>query len=257
MFRFTPAVLNILIINVVIFIVQSLFGVNLIGMLGLRYIEAETFAVPQFVTHMFVHAGLSHVFFNMLGLAVFGPWVESRYGTKNFLILYFVCGIGAGMLYSGFHYTELKSMEKEVAAYAQDPNPDSFVQFLRNHNETYYAQSMEFIEQYDKAPDNPAIKQNSITRLEQFYYYRSNTPMIGASGAVFGIILVFGLLFPNVELMLLFPPIPIKAKYIVIFYGLTAVYGIIQRAEGDNVAHFAHLGGMLFGWLMFTYWKKN
>lgn len=257
MFNFTPAVLNILIINVVIFAVQSLFGINLISMLGLRFIEAETFAVPQFVTHMFVHAGLSHIFFNMLGLAVFGPWVEKYYGTKRFLIMYFVCGIGAGMLYSGFHYVELKDMEEEVITYSQDPTPDGFVQFLRDHNETYYTQSLDFIQQYDEYPDNLNIQQQSITRLEQFYYYRSNTPMIGASGAVFGVILLFGLLFPNMELMLLFPPIPVKAKYIVIFYGLTSVYGIIQRADGDNVAHFAHLGGMLFGWLMFMYWKKN
>jgi membrane associated rhomboid family serine protease len=253
----TPVVRNLLIINIGLALIQGLFNIDLISIGGLRYIHAETFYPFQFFTYMFIHArGFGHIFGNMLALFIFGPWLERVWGSQRFLVFYLVTGLGAGVLWSGINYFEVKAIEKDAEAYYDDPNPERFNKFIIDHWQLNN-QTESFVEAYASNPDNPSYKAESIELVRQLYYRNANIPMVGASGAIFGILMAFGLLFPNVMLMLLIPPIPIKAKYFVLLYGLYELYATIINTPGDNVAHYAHLGGMLFAFILVRHWSKR
>jgi membrane associated rhomboid family serine protease len=225
----TPAVKNIIIINVLIFIacfVVPGLADNLTG----YYFASPNFRPWQIVTHMFMHSmsDFTHIFFNMYALYLFGTALENYWGTKKFIFYYMTCGIGAFFLHMSVSYFEIQKMMQTLS---------------------------------DKE-----IYQVMITGLEEGRSYKVqmvelysaiNTGVVGASGAVFGVLLGFGMLFPNTELMLLFPPIPLKAKYFVMIYGAIEFYLAMRQTAGDNVAHYAHLGGMIFGYLLLKYWQKN
>ncbi len=252
----TPVVKNLLLLNIVLALIQGFFNIDLINIGGLRYIHAETFRPYQFFTYMFIHAGFGHIFGNMLALFIFGPWLERTWGSQRFLIFYLVTGIGAGVLWSGINYFETRKVQNDAMYYQVDPNPEKFNQFIINH--WYLNNDLErMIEQYAANPDNPQLEQESTYIVEKIYEQKANIPMVGASGAIFGILMAFGLLFPNTTLMLIIPPIPIKAKYFVLLYGVYELYAVIQQAPGDNVAHFAHLGGMLFAFILVRSWSKK
>ncbi|MGB3618791.1 MAG: rhomboid family intramembrane serine protease [Catalinimonas sp.] len=263
-FQLTPVVKNLLLINVGLLAAEylmvsdsSMFSSLFAQWFGLRYVLADSFRPWQFLTYMFIHAGLSHIFFNMLGLFFFGPLLERFWGSKRFLIFYLATGLGAGVLYSAINFYETYSFEQEVDAYVRDPNPDDFVKLVRDHEEIFYGVSDAAIESFARYPDNADLQVQTVRVANEALLRKENLPMIGASGCVFGILAAFGLLFPNTKLFLLFPPIPVKAKYIVIFYGVTALFGAIRDAPGDNVAHYAHLGGMVFGWLLVMLWGRD
>jgi membrane associated rhomboid family serine protease len=194
------------------------------------YFASPNFRPWQIVTHMFMHSqyDFTHIFFNMYALYLFGTALENYWGTKRFVIYYMTCGIGAFFLNMGVSYLEIQKMMSVLS---------------------------------DKE-----IYQVMITGLEEGKAYKVqmvdlysaiNTGVVGASGAVFGVLLGFGMLFPNTELMLLFPPIPLKAKYFVMIYGAIEFFLAMRQTTGDNVAHYAHLGGMLFGYLLLKYWQKK
>ncbi len=250
----TPVVRNLLVINIGLALIQGLFNLDLISIGGLRYIHAETFYPFQFFTYMFIHArGFGHIFGNMLALFIFGPWLERVWGSQRFMVFYLVTGIGAGILWSGVNYFEVKGIEKDAEAYYNDPNPEKFNKFIIDHWQLNN-QMENMIESYAAEPENSRYESETISIVQQLYWRSANMPMVGASGAVFGILMAFGLLFPNVMLMLLIPPIPIKAKYFVLLYGLYELYMTIQQSPGDNVAHFAHLGGMFFAFILVRHW---
>lgn len=258
--RITPVVRNLLIINVGIYFLSRIFNLNLNEYLSLRNLHSEYFLPFQFFTYMFLHGGTWHLFSNMFGLFIFGPLLEQFWGPKRFLIFYLVTGIGAGILYSAVNYYETNRFEKAVEAYNADPSPGEFKYILEkkaNIDIQRNAQINSFIYDYNDNPDNASYISESKQILRQIYYLQSNSQMVGASGAIFGILLAFGMLFPNTTLMLLFPPIPIKAKYFVAIYGFIELFAGIQRAAGDNVAHFAHLSGMLVAFILLKIWQKN
>ena len=225
----TPAVKNIIIINVLIYLACFVVpGLN--DALTGYYFASPNFRPWQIVTHMFMHSmsDFTHIFFNMYALYLFGTALENYWGTKKFVIYYMTCGVGAFFLHMGVSYFEIQKMMQVLS---------------------------------DKE-----IYQVMITGLEEGRSYKVqmvelysaiNTGVVGASGAVFGVLLGFGMLFPNTELILLFPPIPLKAKYFVMIYGAIEFYLAMRQTTGDNVAHYAHLGGMLFGYLLLKYWQKN
>jgi membrane associated rhomboid family serine protease len=197
-----PVVKNLLIINGMFFVVTYFFGVNLQNALGLHYFSSVYFQPYQFVTYMFIHAGPSHIIFNMFALWMFGYLLENVWGSKRFLTYYIITGIGAGLVQTLVFY--LTYAPWEIMALSHNPN--------------------------------------AVT--------------IGASGAVYGILLAFGMMFPNMLVYIYFL-FPIKAKWIVILYGAIELLSGISNRPGDNVAHFAHLGGMLFGLVLILYWKKK
>ena len=258
MFHLTPAAKNILIINGIIFILSDFIGLRtyIIESFGMRYFHSEYFQPYQILTYMWVHAGFGHLFSNMFSVLVFAPILERVWGSKKFLIFYLVTGIGAGILYSGINYYENYSFEVKVKSYEQNPSPESFRKLVINNSSEYYNQLYDFIDSYEQNPSN-SNDNLSIAYANDLLKVKSDVPMVGASGAVFGILLAFAMLFPNMKLMLLFPPIPVKAKYLVLVYGIYELWSEINRMPGDNIAHFAHLGGMLIGYLILKYWKRK
>jgi len=258
MFHLTPAAKNILIINGIIFILSDFIGLRsyIIESFGMRYFHSENFQPYQILTYMWVHGGFGHLFSNMFSVLIFAPILERVWGSKKFLIYYLATGIGAGILYSGINYYENYSFEVKVKSYEQNPSPESFRKLVLNNSSEYYNQLYDFIDSYEQNPSN-SNDNLSIAYANDLLKVKSDVPMVGASGAVFGILLAFAMLFPNMELMLLFFPIPVKAKYLVLVYGIYELWSEINRMPGDNVAHFAHLGGMLIGYLILKYWKRK
>lgn len=234
-FGLPPVVKNIIMINILMLLAsyaaQSVFGIDLNSLLGLYFPKSEQFMPVQIVTHMFMHGGFWHLLFNMYALYIFGQVLENVWGPKRFFIYYMVCGLGAAFIHESvilFQYNKLMTII----------SPDQ-VQLVLNEGTQYFNEGKVFTDETMK----------SLQIL-------LNTPTVGASGAVFGILLAFGVLFPNTQLMLLIPPIPIRAKYFVMIYGAIELYLALTQ-PGSNIAHAAHLGGMLFGYLLIRYWRKT
>lgn len=226
---------NLLIINVLMLLATFVAyqgGVNLAEILGLHHWASEAFRPHQLITYMFMHGGLAHLFFNMFALYMFGRVLEQVWGPKRFLIYYIVCGVGAGVI-------QLLVNEIRIQALISQVDPQTYQEILENGRSVIRS------------------GRNYVNETAGTLNALINTTTVGASGSVFGILLAFGMLFPNVQLMLLFPPIPLKAKYFVAIYGALELYLGIANNTGDNVAHFAHLGGMLFGFFMIRFWRKN
>jgi membrane associated rhomboid family serine protease len=209
----------------------SVFDIDLNRALGLYFPKSELFKPIQVITHMFMHAGFWHLFFNMFALYMFGQVLESVWGPKRFLIYYFVCGLGAAIIYETvilFQYQKLLSMV----------TPEQLQEVFDNG--------------YKYALQGKAYSDTAMGSIQSIL----TTPTVGASGAIFGVLLAFGVLFPNTQLMLLFPPIPIRAKYFVMIYGGIELYLAITQ-PGSSIAHAAHIGGMLFGYILIRIWKRT
>lgn len=209
---------NLLIINVLCFfgmLVAKRYGIDVENLLGLHFFLASDFNLSQLISYMFMHANFQHIFFNMFAVWMFGRVLEQVWGPKRFLTYYLICGIGAGLI-------------------------QELVQYLE------YAFTLS---NYDSV--NLGIA-GGIIPMEE---YLNMMTTVGASGAVYGILLAFGMLFPNSQ-MFIFPlPFPIRAKYFVIGYAVLELF--LGLGGGDGVAHFAHLGGMLFGLILIIYWRKK
>ena len=208
MFQLTPAAKNILIINGIIYILSDFIGLKsyIIENFGMRYFHSENFQPYQILTYMWVHGGFGHLFSNMFSVLVFAPILERVWGSKKFLIYYLITVIGAGILYSGINYYENYSFEIKVKSYEQNPSPESFRKLVLNNSPEYYNQLYDFIDSYEQNPSN-SNDNLSIGYANDLLKVKSDVPMVGASGAVFGILLAFAMLFPNMELMLLFFPV--------------------------------------------------
>ncbi len=228
---------NILIINIIVWLGQMVLmqkGIDLTNYLGLYYFESPNFRIYQLITYMFLHDphSFGHVFFNMFAVFMFGRLLEQMWGPKRFLTYYFITGIGAAliqMLVVGIRIYSVKSgLSSEAIS-------------------DVLAQGGQLLEQNMNYTDAAKGALNLLI----------NTGTIGASGAVFGILLAFGMLFPNIPLYIIPFPFPIKAKWLVILYGASELFFGLAYLPGDNVAHFAHLGGMFFGIFVILYWKKK
>jgi membrane associated rhomboid family serine protease len=230
-----PVVKNIIMINVLMILAyyaaNSVFGIDLNSLLGLYFPKSEQFKPLQIVTHMFMHGGFWHIFFNMYALFIFGPILENVWGPKRFFIFYMVCGLGAAFTHESVIFFQYHHL-------IQSLTPEN-LQIVLNEGTAYFHQGKVFTD-----PDMQSLQ------------ILLNTPTVGASGAIFGVLLAFGVLFPNTQLMLLIPPIPIKAKYLVLGYGALELFLAVTQ-PGSNIAHAAHLGGMLFGYLLIRYWRKT
>lgn len=253
--RLTPVAKNILIINVVIFMIGSVASLPLSDWFGLRVVFSSQFAPYQFLTYMWLHGGLWHLIGNMIAVLVFAPMLETVWGSKRFLTFYLICGIGAGLLYGTADIIEKYPIKQSAEVFLADPSPEAFEMFVvKNKSMVNRSAAAELVDLYYS---NASYESSAVAAVKQIYTGVINGNMIGASGAVFGILFAFAFLFPNTELFLLFPPIPIKAKYLVFFYGAYELYSEFNRIPGDNVAHLAHLSGMLIAFILLKLWKKN
>lgn len=252
-----PVIKNLLIINVLLFFGTELMaGMNLVKYLALYYPESSFFVPYQFITHMFMHGGLTHLFFNMFALWMFGRVLESVWGSKRFLIYFFATGLGAAALHLFVNYLTIEDMKAAAIAFQNTPSPEAFKAFVNDHLSRPSNYVLDLINRYFDNPGSTAIANEAGSVVKEVIKHNINIPTIGASGAVFGVLLAFGMLFPNTQLMLLFPPIPIKAKWLVIGYGILELFLGISN-QGSNVAHFAHLGGMIFGFILIKYWNSK
>ena len=240
----SPVVKNILIINVLFFVAQLTFKETIENNLTLFPFGSEGFKPWQLATHFFMHSrqSIGHIFFNMFAVVIFGTQLERVWGPKKFLGYYLICAFGAALLHMLVNYLRLKSFESHLLEISliEPTEIQYYLDIVKN-------QGLELIKSNRNYTAFPLMELNSLV----------NAPMLGASGAVFGLLAAFGYLFPNTELMLLFPPIPIKAKYFVIGYAALELYLGISNNPSDNVAHFAHLGGALVGIIIVLYWGKN
>lgn len=253
MFNISPMVRNLLIINVVVFILQgNIFDAR---QFALYHFGSDYFNPIQFLTHMFLHGGWGHLFSNMFSLFIFGPMLERFWGSQRFLAFYLITGLGASVLYSGVRAYELHELRENTISYIENPSPVAFNNYMDEHYRE--GSGRELAVMMKRNPDIPEYTEQSKSTVREVYDAIFNSPMLGASGAVFGILMAFGMLFPNLELMLLFIPFPIKAKYFVLLYGAYELYTGFNRVAGDNVAHFAHLGGMLFAYILIKMWQRN
>lgn len=259
--RLTPLVKNLLFINIGIAVVQALMRIDLGPYFGLHFILAEEFRPYQFVTYMFLHStqSMMHIFGNMFALFIFGPLLEQFLGAKKFLILYMVTGVGAGFFYTAVNYVEVQQVRRDVETYINNPNSQDFNRLLIDYGDgiDLNPQIYEFVDRYSRNENSQQYKDESLYYARGLYEYYGRFNMVGASGAVFGILAAFALFFPNTELFLLFLPFPIKAKYLVGAYILFEVFAELQQAPGDNVAHLAHIGGALIAFFLVRVWKQG
>ncbi|MDL2310094.1 rhomboid family intramembrane serine protease [Parabacteroides sp. OttesenSCG-928-B22] len=217
-----PVTKNLIIINLLLWLASIALprvGIDLVQILGLHFPGAKDFGIWQIFTYMFMHdtSSFSHVLFNMFAVYMFGRVLENVWGPKRFILFYLVTGIGAGLV-------------------------QELVWFINLRDVVFSGQEI--------------INLNGV-RLIAKADFLNLFVTIGASGSVFGILLAFGMLFPNIPLYIMFVPIPVKAKWFVLGYGVIELFLGIANFGGDNVAHFAHLGGMIFGFFMIRYWKKK
>lgn len=258
MFRnITPVVQNLLLINIIVFVVANFVFPVLNDWFALYFIQSTYFKPFQFLTYMFMHADFWHLFSNMFGLLIFGPLLEQFLGPKKLFILWMVCGVGAGVLYSGYSMYEYKNLEDKVLVFESNPDPEYFNKLVLENRGYFSSDVFDFVGDFSRNPKDPMFIERAENTLQAILRLRSNQPMVGASGALFGILIAFGMLFPNTQLFLLFPPMPVKAKYLVGVYALYTIYNVFLNSPTDNVAHFAHLSGLLIGAVLVYFWKKD
>ncbi|WP_051291315.1 rhomboid family intramembrane serine protease [Pedobacter glucosidilyticus] len=256
---FPPVVKNLLIINGIVFLATNVFqnslGFDMYQHFALYYYESPNFRIWQFITHLFMHGDFMHIFSNMLALWMFGAVLENFFGSKKFLQYYILTGLGAALLHTGVQYIELSSFIENSRDYLANPTLGRFGQFIENAVPENYQRDFNSLYNFWQAdPTSLNAKNNSVELVRQLTAIKTNIPTVGASGAVFGLLLAFGMLFPNALIYLYFF-FPLKAKYFVFFYGLFELYSGIANNPGDNVAHFAHLGGMLIGFILIKLWR--
>ena len=237
-FSTAPVVWNIIIINVLCLIATTVLrarsGIELNDTLGLHFVLSEKFRVYQFFTYMFMHAGVEHILFNMFAVYMFGRLFEMFWSGKKFLFYYLVAGLGAAIVQQTVWYIDYCSIASHIA------DMPAVMSHISTEGAKALAERLNYSDEY-------------MGRLNILM----NIPTVGASGAVFGILLAFGYMFPKEKLYMFFLPIPIPARVFVIVYGLIELFAGVANFSWDNVAHFAHLGGLLFGLVLLLIWKKR
>ncbi|MFC5285088.1 rhomboid family intramembrane serine protease [Pedobacter alpinus] len=255
---FPPIVKNLLIINGILFfatyVFQSSFGFDLSEHLALFYPASDKFRVWQLFTHLFMHANIGHIFSNMFALWMFGSVLEKFMGSKKFINYYILTGIGASILFLGVQALEIAPLQSSAEVYTAAPSISKYESFVQDQvPENIQPDFNRVTEYWQQNPESVDAKKASVNMVNSYLSAKLNTPVLGASGAVFGILLAFGMLFPNTLIYIYFF-FPMKAKYLVILYGLFELYNGMANNPGDNVAHFAHLGGMLVGFILIKLW---
>lgn len=259
----TPVVKQLLIINVIFFIGSQLIpNEEAYRYLALHYPKSNDFGVWQLITHMFMHGNIMHIFFNMFALFSFGSALEHFWGAKKFIFFYISCGLGAALLQLGVNYFEIQNALEVSSGLGLS---DITIHQILNVNfsdgvsfrgDLFFNEIKPILEKVGEANISEANFKSLFNAAVQ-----NQTPMVGASGAIYGLLVAFAFMFPNAELMMLFIPVPVKAKYFVpgllaldLFLGVSgkSIFG-----GGGGVAHFAHIGGAIIGFLMMWYWKKN
>jgi membrane associated rhomboid family serine protease len=236
--RLTDAIKHIIIINVILFVAPQLLKLDLTNIFALHFPKNEHFGLWQYITHMFMHGSFAHILFNMYGLWAFGTPLEQMWGKKKFIFFYFSAGIGAGIIYTLVNYYQFNGVYDLFLNAGL--NPSEVLSILEKGSTNDY-----------RVIEN--ITQEQFNTITSLY----NTPAVGASGAIYGVLVAFGLYFKDAKLALIFLPIPIAAKYFIPIMILGDLFFGVTKYSVGNIAHFAHIGGALIGFIIAWYWKKN
>lgn len=227
-----PVVKNLLIINVLFFVASYLLTtLQLDDRLAVYYFDSPKFQIWQPISYMFMHGGIAHIFFNMFALYSFGSILESKWGGKKFIIFYFITGLGALALQWAVQAYEVHQI---IGSATNDGKINLTALFQGEFN-------------------TKQLTMVQAVTLRSIYF----GGMVGASGAIFGLLVAFGMLYPNAELLIMFIPVPVKAKYIIPIYILVELSLGVAQFEGDSIAHYAHLGGALIGFILVKLWKDK
>ncbi len=247
-----PIVKNLIAINIILWLatltLPGIFrrwdmNVDLTDILGMHYWASEKFSIAQMFTYMFMHGGLNHIFFNMFALFMFGGILEHTWGAKRFLFYYIFTGLGAAIVQQLFWTVEYQSLINAMNDAISANSGVGLIPFEQ------------MLSRYFSFSNLANFNAESILDMKQMFI---NMPVtIGASGSVFGLLLAFGWLFPQEKIFLMFIPIPIPARIFVLLYGVAELFLGVARFSGDSVAHFAHLGGMLFGIVLILLWRRR
>lgn len=251
-----PVTKYLLIINASLLLLSYLLesaGINLTHILGLYYFKSEYFMPYQFLTHMFMHGGFLHLFFNMYALILFGSILERVWGSQRFLFYYLFTGLGAAALHTAVSWYMIHDFYNAVQTFLINPDLENFKSLTTDYSKYFNSDAIKNIISGWDMYDKNILRQQIDNALQS----QMNIPTVGASGAVFGLLLAFGVMFPEAKLGIIFIPIAIKAKWFVIGYGVLELISGISSIPGDNIAHFAHLGGMIFGYILLKIWYKG
>ncbi|MDP2088411.1 MAG: rhomboid family intramembrane serine protease [Flavobacteriaceae bacterium] len=237
--RITETIKHLIILNVLFFSATFAVGPMVQEQMALYFPKNENFAVWQFVSHMFMHGSFMHILFNMYGLWAFGSPLEMMWGRNKFLFFYFSAGIGAGLIYTAVNYFQFQQVYQNLIGLGLTEVDIQGILETGKYN-------------------SDLLVYVSAEQLNNFYSI-FHVPAVGASGALYGVLVAFAMLYPNAELMLIFVPFPIKAKYFIpIIVGLDLFSGVTGFSIfGGGIAHFAHVGGAIIGFIIMWYWKKN
>lgn len=253
--RITDTVKHLIILNALFFAASSLLGLDLNNFLGLYFPENEHFGIWQYLSHMFMHGGLMHIVFNMYALWAFGSPLEQLWGRNKFIFFYFSAGLGAGLIYTAVNYFQFNSIYNELINIGVTPGEISKVFNIDAYNTSDFIDKCNIILKNNTTITSNVGLADNLVNISNIY----STAAVGASGAIYGVLVAFGMTFPNSKLALIFFPVPIAAKYFIpvliaidLFSGVTG-FSIF----GGGVAHFAHVGGALIGLIIMLFWKNN
>lgn len=237
--RITDTIKHLIILNALFFLATFAVGPVVQEQMALYFPKNQNFALWQFVSHMFMHGSFMHILFNMYGLWAFGSPLEQMWGKNKFLFFYFSAGVGAGLIYTAVNFFQFQEVYQTLVGIGLS---DLTIQSILETGK-YNTEILNYV---------------SADKLNTFYSIY-HVPAVGASGALYGVLVAFAMLFPNAELMLIFIPYPIKAKYFIpIIVGLDLFSGVTGFSIfGGGIAHFAHVGGAAIGYFIMWFWKKN
>jgi membrane associated rhomboid family serine protease len=237
--RISESIKALIIVNVIFFIGTQILGETAYRLFSLFYFESPNFQLWQPLTHMFMHGGFMHILFNMYALWAFGSPLEQMWGRNKFLFFYFSAGIGAGLIYTAVNYFQFNSIYNDLISLGMSASEIQNLIESGRYNSSILDQ----------------IPEDRLADIYQIY----NTPAVGASGAIYGVLVAFGMTFPNAKLALIFLPVPISAKYFIpVLIGLDLFSGVTGFSIfGGGIAHFAHVGGAIIGFIIMKFWQKN
>ena len=232
-----PITRNIIIINIVVFILTYVLQTDLMyRYLAAFYPFSPFFHSWQIITHMFMHGSFMHILFNLMTLYSFGPVLEQVLGDKKYVLLYFVSGLGAFFLFNLWNFVEVEQIKSSLQNLGFD-----LAGYMNGESVSFKGNSEAVLEQ-----------QGLVSKLQSII----SVPMVGASGAIFGVIAAFATLYPDAKIMLMFIPVPVKVKYLMPVVIIVSIYlGVTGNAGG--IAHLAHVGGALVGFILAKIWKKH
>ena len=236
--KLTEGIKHLIIINIIIFVAPQLLKLDLTNILALHFPKNENFGFWQYLTHMFMHGSFAHILFNMYGLWAFGTPLEQMWGRNKFLFFYFSAGIGAGLIYSMVNYYQFINYYEILIGNGLKPN--DIYNILDTGN---YAEYVNMI----------TLSKENLTE----FYSLFHNPAVGASGAVYGVLVAFGMYFKEAKLALIFFPVPIAANYFIPLILMGELFFGMTKYSVGNIAHFAHIGGAIIGFILAYYWKKN